>query len=503
MDGLIATMSADQVRLNLTAVLPEMILTAVVFSLLLADVLGYVKHRETKALLAGLGLLLAGAVTLFALLPNHLIAFGGMVRSDAFANYFRIIFALNGVFTILLSARYVQHNHIGIAEYYALILFATIGMMVMAAAGDFITFYIGLELMSMAIYVMAGFLKQQLKSNEASFKYFLLGAFASAILLYGISIVFGATGSTDFATIHEVLAARSGHSRLMVLGLVLLTTGFAFKIAAVPFHMWTPDVYEGAPTPVTAFMSVGPKVAAIAVIIRVYVTSGVASMVDDWLPLLWVLAALSMIVGNTVAVVQTNVKRLLGYSSIAHAGYLLIGVVAAGAATSAGHYDVVESAVSGVMLYLFAYMFMNLGAFGVVVLMGDELAPRDDLADFAGLFQRRPIIAALMTVLLLSLAGIPPTFGFVGKLAIFRVAMATGPANIGLAIIGAVTSVVAAFYYLRIVVYMFMREPEGEDLPVLLPHVDVYAVILATVATLGLGLAPSAMLWLAQGAVPQ
>ncbi len=501
MDGAII-MTAAELRANLRSIQPELILTLAAFALMMLDVFGYVRSRTAKAWLAGLALAVTIAVS-FGLMQDYLITFGGMVRSDDFANYFRILFALSGIITIWLSTRYVEYNRIGITEYYELILFSTVGMMVMAASGDFITFYIGLELMSISIYLMAGFMKQRLKSNEASFKYFLLGAFASAILLYGISILYGATGTTDFQLMHERLSARTGENRILILGLIMMTTGFGFKIAAVPFHMWTPDVYEGAPTPITAFMSVGPKLAAIAVIVRVYLASGVASMVDDWLPLVWVLSALSMIVGNTVAVVQTNLKRMLGYSSIAHAGYLLIGISAAGAALAAGHRDMADAAISGVMIYLLAYMLMNLGAFGVIVLLGDEDDPREHLEDYAGLMQRRPLIAVLMTILLLSLAGIPPTFGFIGKLEIFRMAVATGPANVVLAVLGMGTSVIAAFYYLRVVVYMFMREPEGEDLPVLLPHWDVFAVIFATVATLGLGLAPAFMLMVAQGAIPQ
>ena len=495
-------MTAEQLSANLTSIAPELVLAIGALSLMMFDVFGIITTRTAKATYSALLLTVAGLVSLW-LMQHYLITFGGMVRSDNFANYMRGIFAASGVITIWLSARYVQYNDIGFSEYYELILFATLGMMVMAAAGDFITFYLGLELMSISIYLMAGFMKLRLKSNEASFKYFLLGAFASAILLYGISIIYGATGSTDFTIIHDRLAARTGDNRILVLGLIMLTAGFGFKVAAVPFHMWTPDVYEGAPTPITAFMSVGPKLAAVAVIIRVYISSGIAPMVGDWLPLIWVLSALSMIVGNSVAVVQTNVKRMLGYSSIAHAGYLLIGVASAGAANAAGQPAVAETAVSGIMVYMVAYMFMNLGVFGVVVLLGDEDDPREHLADYAGLAQRRPFIAMFMTILLLSLAGIPPTFGFIGKLEIFRVAMATGPANVVLAVLGVLTSVAAAFYYLRIVAYMYMREPEGEDLPVLLPHWDVYAVVLTTVATVGLGVAPALVLLMAEGAVPQ
>ena len=488
--------------INLAAIYPEMILTFAAFALMMLDVFGIVRARAVRAGItaAAMGLCIAVVATVFR---EPTVAFGGMVRADDFANYFRIIFAASGVIVVFISARYVQHHHMGFAEYYELLLFATVGMMVMVSSGDFIIFYIGLELMSISIYLMAGFMKTELKSNEAAFKYFLLGAFASAILLYGISIIYGMTGSTDFITIHKVLMAQGDHGRVLVLGLLLLTVGFAFKIAAVPFHMWTPDVYEGAPTPVTAFMSVGPKVAGIAVIVRVYLSWGVASMVHDWLPLLWVLAALTMIVGNTVAIVQDNVKRMLGYSSIAHAGYLLIGIVSAGAAQAQGRLDVADDAVAGIMIYLFAYMFMNLGAFGVVVLLGDSTNPREHISDYAGLIQRRPMLAVLMTILLLSLAGIPPMFGFVGKLAIFRVAVATGPWNVGLAVLGMVTSVAAAFYYLRVIVAMFMREPEGEDLPVMLPHGDVFAVIFATVATFLLGIMPGAVIYLAQGAVPQ
>jgi NADH-quinone oxidoreductase subunit N len=292
---------------------------------------------------------------------------------------------------------------------------------------------------------------------------------------------------------------------MLTLALVLITVGFAFKIAAVPFHMWTPDVYEGAPTPLTAFMSVGPKVAGFAVIMRVYMTS-FSTLVSDWSLLFELLAILTMIVGNVIAVAQTSVKRMLAYSSISHAGYLLIGVVAAGSAgalsTGDGGVMLASESMTAVMVYLFAYMFMNMGAFAIIISLGTADNPGETLQDFAGLARRRPGSAMLMTVLLLSLAGIPPTFGFIGKLYIFKAAIQTG--NTHLAIVGVLASVVAAFYYIRVVVYMYMREPEGEIPPDFAPAGStMYAIIATTAFTLFFGILPGAIIGLAKYSVEQ
>jgi len=431
-------------------------------------------------------------------------AFSGMVAVDPYAQFFKLIFILSAAFTILMSPRYLRINEISQSEFLVLILFCTLGMMVMVAANDLVTIYIGLELMAISLYLMAGFQRKTPRSSEASIKYYLLGAFASAILLYGMSFLYGITRTTSLEGISRYLDFTQNmldNPRTLTLALVLMTVGFAFKIAAVPFHMWTPDVYEGAPTPLTAFMSVGPKVAGFAVIMRVYMTS-FDTMVVDWTQLFWILAVLTIIVGNVIAVAQSNIKRMLAYSSIAHAGYLLIGVVSAGSAiglSSNGGRSLLlaTESMTAVMVYLFAYMFMNMGAFAIVISLGRADDPCESLQDYAGLARRRPVTAMLMTVLLLSLAGIPPTFGFIGKLYIFKAAIQTY--NVGLAVIGVVASVVAAFYYIRVVVYMYMREPEGEALPDAEPAAaTMYAAIATTLFTLLFGVAPGSIIDLAK-----
>ncbi len=488
--------------IDFTAIYPEVTITLIGLLVLAVDIFLKPKRKTILAAIALAGLAIALLVTI-QMWDRNETAFSGMVAVDPYAQFFKLIFILSAAFTILMSPRYLALFNISAGEYYELILFATLGMMVMAAANDLITIYIGLELMAISIYLMAGFQRDSKRSAEASMKYFLLGSFASALLLYGMSFFYGITGKTNLDEISRYLDFTQNmlNARLITLSLVLMTAAFAFKIAAVPFHMWTPDVYEGAPTPLTAFMSVGPKVAAFAVIMRVYMTT-FTTLVLDWTDLFWLLSALTMIVGNVVAISQQNIKRMLAYSSIAHAGYLLIGVVAAGSAmeetTRAGlRSTLVSESMMSVMVYLFAYMFMNLGTFAVVISLAKEGDPCESLQDYAGLAKRRPLTAMLMAVLLLSLAGIPPTFGFVGKFYIFKAAIDAN--NTPLAVIGVINSVIAAFYYVRIIVYMYMREPAEGALPEGDPAgMTMYAVITTSVFTLLFGIAPSTIVAMAQ-----
>jgi NADH-quinone oxidoreductase subunit N len=495
---------------DITAVYPEFIVGLVGLTVLVVDLLAKKERPAGLTAIGVVGLAVAFLITLLMLIWDRKeTAFGGMVAVDPYAQFFKLIFVLSAAFSILMSPRYLRLFNINAAEYYELILFSTVGMMVMVAANDLITIYIGLELMSISIYLMAGFQRENPRSSEASMKYFLLGAFASAVLLYGMSFFYGITGTTNLVGIQRYLDFTQNmlNSRLITLSLVLMTVGFGFKIAAVPFHMWTPDVYEGAPTPLTAFMSVGPKVAGFAVILRVYMTS-FNLLIPDWTLLFWVLSVLTMIVGNVIAVSQQNIKRMLAYSSIAHAGYLLIGIVAAGSATELARTSgdpklaaVMEAlkpeSMMSVLVYLFAYMFMNLGAFAIVISLAKANDPRESLSDYAGLAKRKPITALLMAVLMLSLTGIPPTFGFIGKLYIFKAAVLTD--NWPLAIIGVLTSVVAAYYYIRVIVYMYMREHEGEvALEGDMASSTMYTAIAATVFTLLFGIVPGAITGMAR-----
>ena len=367
------------------------------------------------------------------------------VRLDRFANFAIAVVALGSLLSCLLSYQYMRELRIQYGEYYALILLATSGMILLVSAVDLVAVFLGIELLSIPIYVLAGFDRRRLRSNEAALKYFLVGSFASAILLYGMALLYGATGATDFAAIRRAFQPAEP---LAAIGLALVVVGFTFKISAVPFHQWTPDVYEGAPTSVTAFMSVTVKVAAFAGLMRI-VEAAFGGGSDGIRDVLWWLAALTMIVGNVMAVIQENVKRLLAYSSVAHAGYVLMGLVAG---TQAGH--------SAMLFYLFGYVFTNLGAFGVVIALAHRGRDADRIEDFAGLARTRPGLAALMTLFMISLAGIPGTVGFAGKLQVFLAAVREG--YVGLTLIAVLTSLVSIYYYLRVPVAMYMREPGGE-----------------------------------------
>jgi NADH-quinone oxidoreductase subunit N len=435
--------------------------------------------------IAGFGLIgVAGAAAASVFLWGSDAQSFGVVRSDNFALFINLILCVVGVLTMLFSDEVVEREHIPPGEYYALTLFAISGMMLMAAATDLLVIFLALEVLSLSVYVLTGIRRASLAGAEAAFKYFLLGAFSSAFFLYGVAFAFAISGSTRLDRLASVLAADGAREPqvLAILALGLLVVGFAFKISAVPFHMWTPDAYEGAPTIVTAFMSTGVKAAAFAAFVRVFL-SPLEPLKDQWIPVLAVIAAATMIFGTVVGVVQSNIKRMLAYSSIAHAGYLLLGIIAT---TSTGK--------AAVLFYLLAYAVSNLGALGIVALLGTAQNPHDELRDFAGLWKSRPGMAGLMTVFLLSLGGFPPLAGFIGEWYIFSAAVEEQ--HYWLAIIGVLTSVISVFFYLRIVVMMYMTE--GSD--VARPRVPLPAaagLALATAAVFYLGILPTKIIDLA------
>jgi NADH-quinone oxidoreductase subunit N len=406
---------------------------------------------------AGYGFALGGTAVFD---PGH-----PMIQLDRLANLAIALLGFGALLSALLSVTYLVELRINHGEYYALLLFATCGMMLLVASVDFIALFLGLELMSIPIYVLAGFDRRKRESNESSLKYFLVGSFASAILLYGAALLYGATGHVDFPGIR---AGFDAGNPLAAAGLGLVVVGFGFKVSSVPFHQWTPDVYEGAPTSVTAFMSVTVKLAAFVALLR-FVAIGFGDLDLGLERVLWALAAVTMIVGNVMAIIQDNVKRMLAYSSIAHAGYLLIGFVAG---TAVGR--------AAVMFYLIAYLFMTLGAFGVVVALANRAKDADRFDDWNGLARRRPGLAALMTLFMLSLAGIPGTAGFAGKFAIFAAAVQSGA--VGLTIIAVLASVVSVYFYLRLPVVMYMREPGAET-----PRMDLHSGEWLVLAACALG----------------
>ncbi|MGO9266888.1 MAG: NADH-quinone oxidoreductase subunit N [Candidatus Binataceae bacterium] len=399
---------------------------------------------------AGLGflalitLLVSLVLTIFTLGQNR-ASFGGSLMIDDYAAYFQIVVLIATAITVAISLEYAADAALAGAEYYGLILFAAFGMMLMAAAGDLIIIFLGLETMSIAIYALAGFVRRDARSSEAAMKYFLLGAFSTGFLLYGIALIYGATGTIRLEPIRAMLTAGAAASPYLLIGLGLMLIGFGFKVAAVPFHMWTPDAYEGAPTPITAFMAVGVKLAAFAGFVRIFMVH-LGPLSGQWTGVLWMVAALTMTVGNLSAVVQGNIKRMLAYSAIAHAGYLIVAMAAAPAHAAGG----------AILYYLLGYAFTNLGAFAVVVALERGGEPHDLITDYRGLARTHPGLAAAMTLFMLSLAGVPPLAGFVGKFYIFSAALDAG--LVWLVIIAVLNSVVSAYYYIRVIVAMYMQE---------------------------------------------
>lgn len=463
---------------DLTTILPLLILTVWACVLLLVDLFIPKTRKGITALLSALGLAVTLGFTL-AQIGNEVTGFNGMVTLDGFSTFVNALLLVSGLLGVALAYGYVKRMGIERGEYYTLLLFSVVGMMLMAQATDLIVVFLALELLSIPLYVLAAFTRDKTESEEAGLKYFLLGAFSSGFLVYGIALIFGATHTTNiFAIVESASRFASTGSLLLTIGAALLLIGFGFKVAAVPFHMWTPDVYQGAPTAVTAFMSSGAKIAGFAALLRVFATA-FPSLAADMTDIFWVISAATMIVGNVVAISQTDIKRLLAYSSIAHAGYILMAFV------PYGQPNVVATSVAAGLFYLVAYVFTNFGAWGVVIALEKKEGKGLALDDYAGLAKKHPALAAAMTIFMLSLIGLPPTIGLIGKLYLFRAVIDAG--FVWLAIIGVLTSVVSAFYYLRVVVIMYMKD--GEPAAERETWLDVTTVVTALV-TVAVSLVP-------------
>ena len=475
---------------NLGAALPAISVAVWACILLLIDLFIPKERKQVTAWLAA-------GVLVFAFIANLFVynsdtdSFLGMYRADQFTGFFNIVILITAFISILMSIDYLKRTGIERGEFYTLLLFTTSGMMFMAGANDLIVVFVALELLSIPLYVMAAFRAPDLKSEESGMKYFILGAFASAFFVYGAALLYGATGTTHMPAIFEmvesIISGANAPVLLTLLGAGLLLVGLGFKVAVVPFHMWTPDVYEGAPTPATAFMSVGAKAGGFAALLRIFAVAlptFVATSGDttaSWQLVVALIAAATLILGNYVAIAQQNIKRMLAYSSIAHAGYIMMAVAAAGTA------GVGNAAVQSALIYTIAYMFTNLGAFAVAIAVERNDGSGTNLEDFVGLYRSRPGLAVMMAVFMLSLIGVPPLAGFIGKLFVFQSTLDAG--LVWLAIIGVITSVVSAFYYARVIVNMFLREGEGEPAEGATPALN-WAVYVALAGTLLLGLLP-------------
>jgi NADH-quinone oxidoreductase subunit N len=457
---------------DLAVLLPELVLIAASLVLLVTA-----RRVERASVAASVAIAAAGAAACFVYILSRegsRMAFGGTVASDGYAVFFKILFAVNLALVSLLSGRHVDAERVRPAEYYALLLLATTGMMLTASATEFLVIYLGLELMSLSAYVLVGITRDKPASNEAALKYFLLGSFASVLLLYGISLAYAVTGATDFATIASVVSSRSGErSFLLMMAVALVVAGLAFKIAAVPFHAWAPDAYEGAGAPVAGFLAAGSKAAGLAALGRVCMVAFVSEQ-QIWSDIMIVLAALSMAGGSLLALAQTSMKRLFAYSSVAHAGYALLGLLSG---TAEG--------TSATMTYAFVYAFMTLGAFGIVIGLGER---GERLEGYRGMAATSPWIAWLMFLFLLSLTGIPPTAGFIAKFGVILSAVRAG--HIVLAVLAVLCSAVSAFFYLRVAVLMFMSDPR-EAGPNRFPVGISAAVVAAALVTLAGGLFPA------------
>jgi NADH-quinone oxidoreductase subunit N len=488
-------MSLNQLLENLKVILPLAVLVVWGCALLLVDLFVPRERKGVTALLAALGL----AVTMgLAIAQNGQFstAFGGMVTVDGFSVFLAILFTGSGLVAIALAYDYLKRRSIERGEYYTLLLFSISGMLLMAQASDLIVIFLALELLSIPLYVLAGFARPQIESEESALKYFLLGAFAGGFFVFGVALVFGSTGTTSLPLIYTAILSSQYNAVLLLVGAALMLIGLGFKVAAVPFHMWTPDVYHGAPSAVTAFMSVGAKAAGFAALLRIFVaalpvTAPALTMV------FWVLSALTMILGNLVAIAQGNIKRMLAYSSIAHAGYILMALVPFGSPSGAA------SSVAAALFYLFSYAITSLGAWAVVIAVekanGVDSSDGLKVEDYAGLGKKFPALAAAMVVFMLSFTGVPPTLGFMGKFYLFRSVIENG--YLGLALIGVLTSLISAYFYLRIIVMMYMKDGQPEVRRETWLQVTAFAsalavIVLSLVSTPILSWAENALLWI-------
>jgi NADH-quinone oxidoreductase subunit N len=446
---------------------------------MLADAWRQKGERMPLGVLTFIALAAAGVSLLF-LWDRNQTSFG-VITADNFGLFVSLVIVAAGLLTVAFSSQVLRRDGVSEGEYYSLLLFAVVGMIMMAMASELLVLFIGLEVMSLGVYVMTGIRRDSLASIEGAFKYFILGAFSSAFFLYGIAFTFGVTGSTRLDRVGSFLAAQSMvENPLVLLAMALLIVGFAFKVSAVPFHMWTPDAYEGAPAVVAGFMSTGVKAAAFAGFVRVFL-SAFEPFKADWAPVLMVIAAATMIVGTVVGVAQSHLKRMLAYSSIAHGGYLLVALVAAN-----------QLGKAAILFYLAAYALTNLAAFGAIALLGSRDSAKDGLHDYAGLWHTRPWVAGLLTVALLSLGGLPPTAGFIGKWYVFSAAISAG--YYGLAIVGVMSSVVSVFFYMRVVVMMYMTDRSTTSSPVPVTGAGLAALVVAVAGILYLGILPAGLM---------
>ena len=465
--------------IDLIALAPVLVLSVFAMGVLVLDL--WAGKNKTLLMFVSLVGLLMTAISAFAKQPLPAFAFTDSYIVDHLSIFFICIFTLSSALAILLSAEYNERNGMKAGEYYALILLCTVGMIVLASSTDMIMIFLGIEIVSICLYVLAGFRRDDPVSNEAALKYFLLGAFATGFLLYGMTLIYGSTGSTNIFKIAEFIKTNDSSSPLMLMGIVLLVIGFGFKVAAVPFHMWAPDVYHGSPTPVTAFMAVGPKAAAFAAFFRVF-KEGIPNMAANWEILLCIVAVLSMFVGNLGAIMQTNIKRMLAFSSISHAGYLIIAVITKS-----------SLAGSGLLFYMLTYAITTFGAFGIVILLGRKGEENLELENYSGLAYKHPVLALSMTVFLLSLGGLPPFAGFVAKFYIFSAAIEEG--FVTLVIIAVLNSAISFYYYLKVVVFIYMKEPTGQ-FQISLTPMTLFVVIIGIIGTVELGIYPDPIITL-------
>jgi NADH-quinone oxidoreductase subunit N len=460
-------------------------IVALVGFMLLALIVDLVLPRARRGGVVAMVAVVGYAYSLGTAIYRWLFASGGyayhrFATGDTFALFFEILFASLGILTVALSHTYLRRRGLLESEFHVLTMAAVIGMMVLGSATSLVTVFLGLELLSISLYIMCGFARTDFRSQEAAAKYLLVGGFASAFVLYGMALIYGGSGTTVIPDIAQALGSASGSNPLLLLGIVLVGVGFAFKVSAAPFHMWTPDVYQGAPIPVTAFMSVGTKAAAFAMIVRVF-AAGLPHLAPEWQLLLAFVSAASMVWGNLMAIVQTSLKRLLAYSGVAQAGYILIGVVAGG-----------QNGLEAVLYYLFVYMFMNFGAFAVITLLARPDGDHDSFADLEGLGRRNFWLAACMSVFMLSLAGFPPSVGFFGKLFLFTAGVSAGGLGIALVVLAVLMSVVSVYYYIRVLVPVWSPAASAERVPGSIS--SKAAIYLSGVASLALGVYPTALL---------
>lgn len=477
---------------SIAVIMPELVVAAAGVIVMLYDSF-FPKQRTISGMIALAGLLLAGILVVSMWGVGPATSWNGMVAHDNLRLSFSLVFLFVSAMTVLVSTVWVERENVPVGEYHALLLFATFGMMMMSAGNDLVVIFLGLETLSIATYVMAGLRRSDLKSNESAMKYFILGSFASAFLLYGMALIYGATGSTNLTQIAERIADPNFPALLLVGGAMLII-GFGFKIAMAPFHVWTPDVYEGAPTPITGFMAAGPKAAAFASFLRIFVlgfplvagVSASAYLHQSWITALTVLAGATIIVGNVAAIMQTNVKRMLAYSSIAHAGYALVGFVGAGLAKTPAERD---AGMASVAFYMLTYAITNIGAFAIVTLLAEKNDRRCEFEDYNGIGFKSPVLSFSLSLFMLSLLGLPLTAGFMGKIFVFGSALGTGNLLVTvLVVVAVIGSAISAYYYLRLIVVMFFRERTTAWLEPKMPTGLAVALVITVVGVLYFGL---------------